>query len=226
MAAFRRGVEPVDVGRRVGLGVPETGRLLERQFVGRSVGRHGREDEVGGAVDDAHDPRDPVAGQRFPDRPDQRDGAGDRGFEVQIGAGRIGRLVEGRSLLGQQGLVRGDHGSAATERGQQQILGRVDAADHLDDDVNILPGDQGGGVGGQQLGWDIRDAGAGAGRRPRPIPGAPRPGPTTRHPVRAAAGSPGTRPHPAPSTATRIGFIVDPAWPGCGTGTPHRPTTR
>ena len=38
----------------------------------------------------------------------------------------------------------------AVQRGQQQGAGRLDAADHLDDEVDVVARDQRGGVGGEQ----------------------------------------------------------------------------
>ena len=60
---LRRRVEALDVGGRVGLGVPERGRLLQRLGEPGPGRVHRRQDEVGGAVDDAGDPDDPVAVQ-------------------------------------------------------------------------------------------------------------------------------------------------------------------
>jgi hypothetical protein len=59
-------------------------------------------------------------------------------------------------VLGQQRLVGGHHGLAGGERAGEQPLGRLDAADHLDHDVDVVAGDERGGVRGQQLGRDLR----------------------------------------------------------------------
>ena len=74
---LRRRVEAFDVGGRVGLGVAQRGRLFQRLLEAGSGGVHRREDEVGGAVDDAGDPGDRVALQRLAQRPQQRDRTGD-----------------------------------------------------------------------------------------------------------------------------------------------------
>jgi hypothetical protein len=42
------------------------------------------------------------------------------------------------------------------QRGEQQVLGGIGAADHLDDDIDVVPADQPGGVRGQQAGGDLR----------------------------------------------------------------------
>ena len=77
-------VEPLDVGGRVGLGVAERLRLLEGVGEAGAALGHPGEDEVGGAVDDAEHPADPVAGQRLAQRPQHRDRAGDRGLVVEV----------------------------------------------------------------------------------------------------------------------------------------------
>ena len=153
--SFRGGVEAVDVGGRVRLGVAEPGGLLHRVLVAVAARGHRRQDEVGGAVDDPHDPRDAVTGKRFPQRADQRNGPGDGRLEIQVGARRVGRLVERRAFLGQQRLVGGDHPGAPAQRGQQQVQSRPDPTDHLDDDVDVLPGDQRSRVPGEQVGRDL-----------------------------------------------------------------------
>ena len=199
-----RGVEAVDVRGRVGLGVAQPGGLGQRLVIAQPGIGHRRQDEVGGAVDDPHDPRDPVPGKGFAQRPDQRDGAGDGRLEVQIGAGGVGRLVQFRAVLGQQRLVRGDHPGPAAQRGEQQVLGRLDAADHLDDHVDVVPGDQ------AAASVVSRSAGI-SGCRCRPPDGdrdqfqlRRRPGRPARRPARSAAGPPGSRrrrrraPRPAP----------------------------
>jgi hypothetical protein len=54
--------------------------------------------------------------------------------------------VQRGAVGGKQGLVGGDHGLAGAEGGQQPRAGRLDTADDLDDDVDVIPGDQAGGV--------------------------------------------------------------------------------
>lgn len=59
--SLRGGVEALDVGGGVGLGVTEGGGLVERLGVPGSARVHPVEDEVGRAVDDAQHPVDLVA---------------------------------------------------------------------------------------------------------------------------------------------------------------------
>ena len=144
------GVEPLDVGGRVGLGVAELLGLLQRLGEAGTGGVHLVEDEVGGAVDDPEHPGHRVAGQRLAQRSHDRDRAGHRGLEVEVAPGLLGGLEQRRAVLGQQRLVGGDDAGAVLERGEDQRAGRLDAADHLDDQVDVVAGDQPRGVGGQQ----------------------------------------------------------------------------
>ena len=85
-----RGVEPLDVGRRVGLGVAEGLGLLQRLGEPGAGGVHLVEDEVRGAVDDAEHAADPVAGQGLAQRTQDRDGAGDGGLVVEVAVVLLG----------------------------------------------------------------------------------------------------------------------------------------
>ena len=118
-----------------------------------------------------------VAGQRLAQRAEQRDRAGDRGLEVEVDAGLGGRGVQRRAVLGEQRLVGGDDRLArARSAASMQRAGRLDPADHLDDDVDVVARDQRGGVGGEQLGGSTpsRPLGrAGARAMPTSSSGAP-----------------------------------------------------
>ena len=190
------GVEALDVGGRVGLGVPELLGLLERLGEAGAGGVHLVEDEVGGAVDDAEHPGDLVAGERLAQRAQDRDRAGDGGLVVEVAAGLLGGLEEGRAVLGEQRLVGGDHRGAVLERGQDQRAGRLDAADHLDDQVDVVAGDQ-----ARSRRWSAarraprpRAARRGGVRRRRPARPARRPGPRGRRPAHRAAAPPASPP--------------------------------
>ena len=155
---LRRGVVSLDVGRGVGLRVTELLRLGQRLGEAGAALVHPGEDEVRGAVDDPEHPQDGVAGERLAQRAQQRDGAGDAGLVVEVGAGRVGRGVQLRTVLGEQGLVRGDHRGAAAQGPAQQRPGRLDPAHDLDDDVDVRPVDQAVEVLGEQLGGQARPA--------------------------------------------------------------------
>ena len=130
------GVEALDVGGRVALGEPERLRLGERDAVVGALLGHLGEDEVRRAVDDAHHPPDRLAAQALAQRADERDAAGDRGLEQQVDAGVVGRGVELGADVGEQLLVRRDDGLALRERGGDELAGRLDPADDLDDEVD------------------------------------------------------------------------------------------
>ena len=130
------GVVALDVGGGIALGVPELLGLGQRLGVRRARLGHAGEDEVGRAVDDAHDPADVLAGQRLAQRAHDRDAAGHRRLEQQVDPGRLGRGEQLGAVVGQQLLVGGDHRLAGLQRREDQLAGRLDAADHLDDHVD------------------------------------------------------------------------------------------
>ncbi|CAM5730020.1 hypothetical protein SMICM304S_03128 [Streptomyces microflavus] len=151
---LRGGVEALDVGGRVGLGVPEGGGLVERLGVAGAAGVHLVEDEVGRAVHDAENPVDLVARERLAQRPHQRDGPGDGGLVIQVAAVLLGGGVQGRAVLGEQCLVGGDDARAVLEGGGDERAGRLDAPDDLDHDVDVAALHERGRVGGDQCGVD------------------------------------------------------------------------
>ena len=58
-------VDALDVEGGVGLGIAQRLRLLQHRGEVQPLGAHLRQDEVGGAVDDAGDPFDAVGGESF-----------------------------------------------------------------------------------------------------------------------------------------------------------------
>ena len=68
----------------------------------------------------------------------------------------VGCREQGRAVLGEQRLVGGDDRGAGLQRGEDQRAGRLDAADDLDHDVDVVAGGQGLRVGGEQ-GWVDRE---------------------------------------------------------------------
>ena len=143
------GVEAVDVGGGVGLGVAELLGGGEGVLEGQALGAHLVEDVVGGAVDDAEHAGDPVPGHGFAQGVDHGDGAGDGGLVVEVGVGSLGGRVELGPVGGDEGLVAGDDAGARLEGRQDEGAGRFDAADELDDDV--VAGGDGGGVIGEEV---------------------------------------------------------------------------
>jgi hypothetical protein len=113
---------------------------------GQALVAHLGEDEVGRAVDDAGDPLDAVGGQAFAQRLDDRDAAGDGGFEGDHDALVLGSGKDLVAVLGQQGLVGGHHVLAVVDRLQNEFPGDAVATDQLDDDVDLGVADDGKGV--------------------------------------------------------------------------------
>src|SRR5690606_5251165 len=72
-----------DIEGRIRLGITETLRLGEALLKGQPFALHAREDIIAGAVEDAVDAADRIAGERFTQRLDDRDTAGGRGFEIE-----------------------------------------------------------------------------------------------------------------------------------------------
>ena len=161
-----RGVVAVHVGRGVGLGQAESLGLAQDVVVGRALLLHAGEDVIGRAVHDPHDALDPLAGQRLAQRPDHRDGAGDRRLVEEVHPGGGGHFGQLRAGDGEQRLVAGDDGLAGAQRRLDELVGRVQAADELDHDVDVVARHQGGGVGADQPGVD--------GARAWASPGGPR----------------------------------------------------
>ena len=151
---FGRGVVPLHVGGRVTLGQPQLLGLAQHVVVAGALLLHPGEDVVGGAVDDAHDPEDLLPGQRFTQRPDDRDGPGHGRLVEQVDARRRGHLGQFGAADGQQGLVRRHHRLAVAQGRLDQLVGRVEPADDLDHDVDVVALDQPGGVGADQVAVD------------------------------------------------------------------------
>ena len=96
---------------------------------------------------------------------------------------------------GQQRLVGGDHRLPGLERRPDQLAGRLEPADELDHHVDGRVRHQTGGVGGEQLGGDVRSAGParvvdGDARRSRGGPRSGRPAPCGRSCSDADQGGP------------------------------------
>jgi hypothetical protein len=138
-----RGVDTFDVEGGVGLGITQALRLLQHDAEVQPLGPHLRQDEVGGAVDDAGHPVDAVGREALAQRLDDGDAAGHRGLEGHDHALGARGLEDLGAVHGQQRLVGGDHVLAGRNGFQHQRLGDAVAADQLDDDVDVGVGDDG-----------------------------------------------------------------------------------
>ena len=205
MAALAAASWPSTSARRVALGQAELLRLAQDVVVAGALLLHAGEDVVGRAVDDPHDPDDLLAGQRLAERPDDRDGAGHRRLVEQVHARGGGHLGQLRAGGGQERLVGGDHRLAVAQGRLDQLVRRVEPADDLDHDVDVVPRHQGGGIGPDEVGR--MDGARGRSGRATAMPTSSR-----RMPVRAAtsslrvsrisASAPPTLPHPSRATRT------------------------
>ena len=75
--------------------------------------------------------------QALAERADERDAAGHRRLEQQVDALRVGDREQLGPDVGEQLLVAGDDRLAGLERGRDQLAGGLDAADHLDDEIDV-----------------------------------------------------------------------------------------
>ncbi len=118
-----RGVDALDVEGRVGLGIAQPLRLLQRSVERQPLVAHLGQDEIGGAVDDAGDPFDAVGGQALAQRLDDRNAAGHRRLERDHHALFLRRGEDLVAVQGEQRLVGGDDVLAVGDRLQHQLLG-------------------------------------------------------------------------------------------------------
>ena len=132
-----RGVDALDVVGRIGLGVTARLRFLQHGAERSARCAHFGQDEVGRAVDDPGDPLDPIGGQSFPQRLDDRDAAGDCTLERDHYALRVRSREDLVAVLREQRLVRGHHVLAVRDRLQDERSRMPGAADQLDNDVDV-----------------------------------------------------------------------------------------
>src|SRR4051812_18320672 len=151
-----RGVDALDVERRVGFRVAVRLRVLQRGLEGEAFLAHLGQDEVRRAVDDAGDPFDAIRSQALAQRLDDRHAARHRRLEGDHHALLLRRREYFVAVRGEQGLVRGDDVLAVADCLELQVLGHGVAANQLDDDVDVLRADKLEGILGQ-LGFSAGD---------------------------------------------------------------------
>ena len=150
---LRSGVEALNVGGGVGLGVAQLLGVGQRIREGGAGGVHLIKNVVGGAVHDAQNAGHAVTGQGVAQRAQNRNRTGHGGLVGQLRAGCIGGGLQLHAVLGQQGLVARNDGLAGVQRAQDAGAGRLDAAGQLDHHVGGV--NQGFGVGGVQRGVGV-----------------------------------------------------------------------
>ena len=169
--ALGRGVEPLDVGGGVGLGVAEPLGLGERLLEPRTVLGHLREDEVRRAVHHAEDARHAVARERLAQRADQRDPARDGGLVGEVCGARVRGGLERGTGGGDQLLVPGHHGLAGREGALDELARGLEPAEELEDHIDVGVVHDRDGVGGEHLGGqrDVTGPGEVADGHPRDL---------------------------------------------------------
>src|SRR6516164_2690987 len=133
-----RSIMALDVEGWIGLGVTEPLRLLQAVRERELLLFHARQDVVAGAVEDSIDARERIAGQTLAQRFHDRDGAADRGLEIERHMVLLGNGRQRDAVAGKQRLVGGDNRFFRGERGRDRGLGRVALpADQLHEDVDL-----------------------------------------------------------------------------------------
>ena len=133
-----RRVEAADVETGIRLGVAEPLRLAEADFERQVVGLHPGQDVVAGAVEDAGNPRDRVAGQTLAQGLDHRNAAADRAFEKERRLMRLGQRRQAQPVRGDHRLVGGDDRQAARQRRLDRFVrDPVRSADQFDEHVDL-----------------------------------------------------------------------------------------
>ena len=145
-AELGAGVVAVNVGGGVGLGVAGVLGVGEDGGVGGTA-LHAAEDEVAGAVDDAAEAGDLVAGDALENAGNDRNAAGDGCSVDELDVMLRGYFGEGGAAVGDELLVGGDDGLARGESAREPAFDGLEAAHELDDDVDVGGEDVGDGVG-------------------------------------------------------------------------------
>ncbi len=133
---FVRGIDPVDIKARIGLGEPE--RLCLRQHLGEiaALGLHLGQDEIARPVEDAVNPLNHVGRSTLAQPLDHRHAARDRRLELERDARAFGRARQFQAVMREHRLVRGDKALARAERRARERQRRaVRSADQLDHHV-------------------------------------------------------------------------------------------
>ena len=132
-----RGVVALDVERRIGFGVAQPLRLGETFLERQPLALHARQHVIACTVQNSINPRDGVAGQSLPQRLHDRNGAADRGLEIERNLVLLGERGQFDAMLRQERLVGGDHRLAGLQRRRDRRPRRIAvAADQLDERID------------------------------------------------------------------------------------------
>jgi hypothetical protein len=156
-----RRIDAVDVVRRVCLRQPLALGFLQYHVELAALLRHGAEDVVRGAVDDAVDGAVVIGRQSLLQRADDRNAAADAGFVPDIDTSFLCCTEDFRAVHGEQRLVRRHYALAVGNAAQHKTPRRLVAAHQFDDDVDRRIVEQCRSVVGQDATIDL-DAAIGA----------------------------------------------------------------
>ena len=145
-----RGVVTFDIERWVCLEITELGCLGHGGFERDTCGIHAVKNVIRRTVNDSHDSLNLVAGKRFAQRANDRNGGGDCGLEVELRTDLLGGIEQFGSVCCKQRLVGRDDIAARVERLQNVGSCRFDATHHFDDNVSAQ--NQALDIGGDQFG--------------------------------------------------------------------------
>ena len=132
---FCRGVEAVDVGSWIGLGVAQALRVGEddvHRFAGCG---HPTQDVVARAIENARHARERVAGKPFSHAVDERHTTANCGLETDPNAGARRGSQQFGTMSRQQHLVGGDYRSTALNRLADPVVGGVYTSNDFDNDI-------------------------------------------------------------------------------------------
>ena len=136
----------LDVSGRIGFGITLGLSVLQHVVKVEALGGHFVKNVIRSAVDDAEHTRHLVSDEGFAQRLEERNRTAHGGFEVNVNALGFGGRIDFRTILGQQRLVGGDHGSAGFDGRKHELAGHAGSTDQLDHNVGI--GGHAHGVGG------------------------------------------------------------------------------
>jgi len=132
-----RGIDAVDVERRIGFRISELLRIGQHLGELTAALAHLRQDVVARAIQDAGDSKDAIGSKALAKRLDHRNAARNRGLERQRDAAFLGDGGEGCAVHREHSLVGGNHGLARGERRLHEgTRWTVRPADQLHNDVD------------------------------------------------------------------------------------------
>ena len=134
---FRGGIQTVNVGRGVCLGVTQRLGLGQYVIVSQPLLRHAREHVVRGTVHNAHDRANAVRRKRMLQRIDDRNTAAHTGFERDFHVILLCQRHNFFAIRGHERLVRGNNVLLIAQRRGNQLARGGGAANELNNHINF-----------------------------------------------------------------------------------------